>query len=164
MESNQTNRLSGNWFDISAGANKSLGSFESGEGAVITDHEGREYINFDLSEPSAQTQELKMKGDRFIASLTAITNLYPVKINPKEHGFSLFFHKRHPESFTDLVEYDADNAAWFYRSLLKEGVRFNSSLAGANYIPTGHTVQQLRLVLIGVQRALSFVYGYVDNM
>jgi glutamate-1-semialdehyde 2,1-aminomutase len=109
-------------------------------------------------------EELARKSASFLGKLKAIVELYPVKLNAEGCMFTLFFHKANPTNFNDVKNCDFDNFAWFYRSLLKEGVYFSPSQYEANFITMAHTEQQLRLVLIAVQRALSYVYGYVDNM
>lgn len=108
--------------------------------------------------------ELKKKSEAFLQSLKAIVELYPVKLNVVGPMFTLFFQKQAPQNFNDVKQCDFESFAWFYRSLLKEGVYFSPSQYEANFITVAHTEKQLRLVLIGVQRALSYVYGYVDNM
>lgn len=108
--------------------------------------------------------ELHRKSASFLAKLKAIVELYPVKLNAVGPMFTLFFHKQNPTNFDEVKQCDFENFAWFYRSLLKEGVYFSPSQYEANFITVAHTEQQLRLVLIAVQRALSYVYGYVDNM
>jgi glutamate-1-semialdehyde aminotransferase len=152
--------------EIPVEANSSLGSFESGDGAIKRDVEDDDFINLSLSNKTTalSSPELIKKTDKFLASLKAITNSYPVKVQTDQLGFSLFFHKRNPESFSEMKEYDAENAAWFYRSLQKEGVIFNASQNDLNHVGEAHSDKQLRLVIIAVQRALSYVYGYVDNM
>ncbi len=116
-----------------------------------------------LNEDEVYANLLK-KSASFIASLKAITELYPVRINAVGPMFTLFFQKQKPENFSDVKKCDFENFAWFYRSLLKEGVYFSPSQYETNFVTIAHTDRQLRLVLIGVQRALSYVYGYVDNM
>ena len=149
---------------------QSLESFEHGEGAIVKDQLGNEYLNMSLNTETSPSNEDSTSGDlmdkarRFLASLKAITDLYPVKVHAKGNRFNLFFHKKNPGSFREMKIYDDENAKWFYQSLLKEGVRFNSSPGGANCIAKEHTDKQLRLIIIAVQRALAFVYGYVDNM
>lgn len=108
--------------------------------------------------------ELNRKAESFLSKLKAIVEIYPVKLNAVGPMFTLFFHKKNPANFEEVKECDFENFAWFYRCLLKEGVYFSPSQYEANFVNVAHTEQQLRLVLIGVQRALSYVYGYVDNM
>jgi glutamate-1-semialdehyde 2,1-aminomutase len=122
------------------------------------------YQTLCLLDDAAVYDELARKSASFLGKLKAIVELYPVKLNAEGCMFTLFFHKANPTNFSDVKGCDFENFAWFYRSLLKEGVYFSPSQYEANFITMAHTEQQLRLVLIAVQRALSYVYGYVDNM
>ncbi|MBN2744151.1 glutamate-1-semialdehyde 2,1-aminomutase [Breznakibacter xylanolyticus] len=109
-------------------------------------------------------EDLARKAESFLGKLRAIVDRYPVTLNSVGPMFTLFFHKKNPTNFEEVKGCDFENFAWFYRSLLKEGVYFSPSQYEANFVNVAHTEHQLRLVLIGVQRALSYVYGYVDNM
>jgi glutamate-1-semialdehyde 2,1-aminomutase len=117
-----------------------------------------------LLDNPAVYEELNRKTVAFFQSLKAIVELYPVKLNAVGSMFTLYFLPKNPTSLTDVRECDLPNFAWFYRRLLREGIYFSPSQYEANFVTTAHSERQLRLVLIAVQRALSYVYGYVDNM
>lgn len=149
---------------INKNIDKSLGSFEIGDNSVNKENQKNDVIDLTLASSGEESINLGDKSLKFIQSLKAIVDIYPVKIQVNGNNFNLFFHKRNPQRFRDMKEFDEKNARWFNERLLFEGVRFESGLLGMNHINSKLTDNQLRRVIIAVERALSYVYGYVDNM
>ena len=109
-------------------------------------------------------KNLSQKTADFVNALSQAVSIYPVKINSVGPMFTIFFSNEHPENFEDVKQCDFNYFAWYYRSLLKLNVYMSPSQYEANFITLAHTDKQLKYLIRTLQHAISYIYGYCDNM